>query len=112
LEKGVNLNQTESEENGLLNINVTIYDRQYKLKVRPEEEESVRNAAKRISEKVKELQEQFAGKDKQDFLAMAALLIATEIKEPEQKQIPVVEQINISTELDQLNQQILKAINF
>lgn len=96
----------------MLNINVTIYDRPYKLKVRPEEEESVRNAAKKISEKVKELQEQFVGKDKQDFLAMAALLIATEIKEPEQIQTPVVGETNISAELDQLNQQILKAISF
>lgn len=111
MEKGVNLNQTDSEDNGLLNINVTIYDRPYKLKVRPEEEESVRNAAKKISEKVKELQEQFVGKDKQDFLAMAALLIATEIKEPV-KNTPVVEETNISDELGQLNQQILKALNF
>ncbi|HET8963627.1 MAG TPA: cell division protein ZapA [Chitinophagales bacterium] len=67
-----------SENNTLININVQICDRPYRLKVKPTEEEVVRKAAKNISDKVKELQEQFAGKDKQDYLAMCALTLSVE----------------------------------
>jgi len=67
-----------SENNTLININVQICDRPYRLKVKPAEEEVVRKAAKNISEKVKELQEQYAGKDKQDYLAMCALTLSVE----------------------------------
>lgn len=61
-----------------LNINVTIADRPYRLKLKPSEEEAVRQAAKIVNEKVKEFQQMYAGKDKQDFLAMSALMFAVE----------------------------------
>lgn len=67
-----------NEDNNLININVQICDRPYRLKVKPEEEEVVRKAAKNISDRVKELQEQYAGKDKQDYLAMCALTLSVE----------------------------------
>jgi len=86
-----------------------ICDRPYRLKVKPEEEETVRNAARQISEKVRELQEQLTGKDKQDFLAMAALLIAAEKAPPEHTN--AVEYPQILVEIEQLNNQIQKAIN-
>jgi cell division protein ZapA len=57
---------------------LTIADRPYPLKVKPEEEEMVKNAAKQINQKVKELQDLYAAKDKQDFLAMSALTYAVE----------------------------------
>ena len=62
----------------LININVTICDRPYRLKVKPEEEENVRKAAKQINDRIKELQQQYAAKDKQDYLAMVALMNSTE----------------------------------
>jgi cell division protein ZapA (FtsZ GTPase activity inhibitor) len=65
-----------SKEQEVFHINVIICDRPYRLKIQPSEEESVRKAAKQISDKVKELQTQFAGKDKQDYLAMYALTLA------------------------------------
>ena len=46
----------DTEESKLLNIHVTICDRPYRLKVKPEEEETVRKAARIIAEKIKELQ--------------------------------------------------------
>ena len=52
----------------LININVTICDRPYRLKIKPEEEENVRKAAKQLNDKVKDLQQQYAAKDKQDYL--------------------------------------------
>ncbi len=63
----------------LININLIIADRSYPLKVRPEEEEVVRKAAKRLNEKVKEFQQQYSAKDKQDYLAMCALMNEVEV---------------------------------
>lgn len=56
-----------------LNISVLIAGRPYKLKVTPEEEVYVRQAAKELNDKVQQYQSQFTSKDKQDFLAMIAL---------------------------------------
>lgn len=62
----------------LININLIIADRPYPLKVKPEEEEMVKNAAKQINQKVNDLKDVYAAKDKQDFLAMSALTYAVE----------------------------------
>lgn len=63
----------------LININLQIAGRSYPLKIKPEEEETVRLAAKRLNDKVQQLQEQYAAKDKQDYLAMCALMNEVEI---------------------------------
>ena len=63
----------------LININLLIAGRSYPLKIKPEEEEIVRRAAKRVNEKVQEFQEQYAAKDKQDYLAMCALMSVVEV---------------------------------
>ncbi len=61
-----------------ININLIIADRPYPLKVKPEEEEMVKNAAQQINQKVNELKNLYTAKDKQDFLAMSALTFAVE----------------------------------
>lgn len=62
----------------MININVIIADRPYRLKIKPAEEENVRKAAKLINEKVKDFQNVYEAKDKQDYLAMAALMYAVD----------------------------------
>ena len=62
----------------MININVTIADRPYRLKIDALEEAMVREAAKRINQKVKEFQQAFTTKDKQDYLAMIAILNTVE----------------------------------
>lgn len=62
------------DKSDLVNINVIVADRPYPIRVRPDEEPSVRRAAKEINEKVKEFQQVYAAKDKQDYLAMSALM--------------------------------------
>ena len=57
----------------MININVVIADRPYRLKIKALEEQQVRDAAKQINKKVKEFQQVFNTKDKQDYLAMIAL---------------------------------------
>jgi cell division protein ZapA len=84
LESILDPNERPPQEHGmepssdLININVNICDRPYRLKVKPAEEEYVRHAAKVINEKVKDLQSQYTAKDKQDYLAMSALMFMVE----------------------------------
>ena len=55
-----------------LSIKIKIGDREYPMKVKPEEEQRVRHASKRINEKLKAYREQFGIDDKEDLLAMVA----------------------------------------
>ena len=63
----------------LININIIIADRPYPLKIKPAEEEKVRQAAREINDKIRQFQNQYAAKDKQDYLAMCALMYAVDI---------------------------------
>lgn len=62
----------------LIPINIVIADRNYRLKVEPDEEELTRKTAKLINDKIFEYKESFAGKDMQDYVSMALLWFATE----------------------------------
>ena len=55
-----------------LSIKIKIADREYPMKVKPDDEEKVRNAGKLISERLRSYREQFGIDDKQDLLAMVA----------------------------------------
>jgi cell division protein ZapA len=60
-------------------IKVQIAQRHYPIKIRREDEERVRKAAKLINDRIKEYESQYAVKDKSDLLAMCALQITTEL---------------------------------
>ena len=70
---------------GEISIKITISDRIYPLKVNMEEEEIVRRAAKIINERIKDYQENYAVRDKQDLLSMAVLHYATAVLKTEHK---------------------------
>ena len=55
-----------------LSVKIKISDREYPMKVSPEEEERIRKAGKLINEKIKVYREKFGIDDKQDLLAMVA----------------------------------------
>lgn len=74
-----------NEPADIININVIIADRPYPLKIKKAEEEDVRNAAREINEKVKQFQQVYAAKDKQDYLAMSALMYAVQNIENQRK---------------------------
>jgi len=87
----------------LLNISVSIADRPYRLKVNKDEEAQVRHAAKVLNDKITEFQNSYHASDKQDYLAMAALLYTTdflklkgETRELSTKEVELIEQINHS----------------
>lgn len=59
-------------------IKVNILNRPYPLLVKADEEESVRNAARLINEKVKVYKERFSVKDDLDLVIMCCLELATD----------------------------------
>ena len=62
-----------------LKIKVTIADRVYPLTIRDErEEEGIRQAVKYINEMVKQFEQNYEVRDKQDVLAMCALQFASQ----------------------------------
>lgn len=76
-----------------LSIKVNIADRFYPLKVTPEQEVLVRQAAKLINDKLKVLQQQFDVKDKQDMLSMTILELATQLLTQQQQAAADSEQV-------------------
>ncbi len=64
--------------NELIAATITIADRSYRIKLNPEDEETVRNTVRIVNEKIIEFKTQFAGKDMQDYIAMVMIWLATE----------------------------------
>ncbi len=56
----------------LLSVKIKIADREYPMKVKPEEEQRVRAAGKFINDQLKMYQSKFGIDDKEDLLAMVA----------------------------------------
>src|SRR4051812_40595840 len=62
----------------LNSVKISIGNRTYPIRISKEEEEKVQKAAEAINKKLKELEDSYAVKDKQDLLAMCVLQFATE----------------------------------
>ena len=63
-----------------IKIKLTVADRVYPLTILAGQEQSLRNSAKIIDEMSKQLQENYAVRDKQDVLAMCALQYAAQLE--------------------------------
>ena len=70
---------------GEISIKINIADRVYPLKVNMEEEEIIRREAKLINDRIKEFQDNYAVRDKQDLLSMCVLHYATATLKAEKK---------------------------
>jgi cell division protein ZapA len=76
-----------------VSLRILIAGRTYPLTVKKEDEQAVIDAAKMINDKVKEFEQSYSVRDKQDLLAMSALnLMAT------------LQAAKKTPELDELNQ--------
>ena len=60
-----------------LKIKLSIADRVYPMTTLPEDEEGLRIAAKKINQLIKQFEQNYAVRDKQDVLAMCALQFAS-----------------------------------
>ena len=63
-----------------IKIKLTVADRVYTLTISPDQEASLRVSAKKIDEMTKQLEENYAVRDKQDVLAMCALQYAAQLE--------------------------------
>ena len=87
----------------LIPATITIADRSYRIKLDAKDEEVVRKTVKTINDKIIESKTMFAGKDMQDYVAMALVWYATE-----QNSSPAadVEKDNISDKLNLLEKML------
>jgi cell division protein ZapA len=67
-----------------LKIKLSIANRVYPLTIKPNQEEGLRLAAQKIDETIKQFEQSYSVRDKQDVLAMCALQFASQ---SEQKKI-------------------------
>ena len=64
-----------------LKIKISIADRVYPLTVNMSQEEAMRSASKKIDVMIKQFEENYAIRDKQDVLAMCALQFASQLEQ-------------------------------
>ena len=89
----------------MLSIKVQIAERFYPLKIKRQDEEKIRKAARLINDKVLQYKQRYTDKDTQDFMAMAALQFVISLIDCEQQQnvVSLEEELGIlSSELDEL----------
>ncbi|MCM4161185.1 cell division protein ZapA [Antarcticibacterium flavum] len=91
-----------------LKIKLSIADRVYPLTIKSHQEEGLRKAAKKIEAMIKQFEQSYAVRDKQDVLAMCALQFAAQT---EQKSIDNQSEVELAEEklrsLNELLQQHL-----
>ena len=78
-----------------LKIKLSIANRVYPLTIDPKQEEGLRKAAQKIDAMIKQFEQSYSVRDKQDVLAMCALQFASH---SEQK---VIDTVNMSEEVEQ-----------
>ncbi|TJY34052.1 cell division protein ZapA [Pontimicrobium aquaticum] len=78
-----------------LKIKLSIANRVYPLTIEPSQEEGLRKAAQKIEAMIKQFEQSYSVRDKQDVLAMCALQFASQV---EQK---TIDKENLSEEVEQ-----------
>jgi cell division protein ZapA len=95
--------------NEKLKIKLSIADRVYPLTVEPSQEEGLRSASKKIDTMIKQFEENYAVRDKQDVLAMCALQFASQL---EQKKIDSsVDNVETNERLNKINDLLVKYLD-
>ena len=77
-----------------LKIKLSIANRVYPLTINPKQEEGLRKAAQKIDAMIKQFEQSYSVRDKQDVLAMCALQFASQV---EQK---VIDKEHLSEEVE------------
>lgn len=80
-------------EKDLLNIKLMVADRLYPLSIDPSEEESFRLAAKKINEMIQTFERHYDLRDKQDAIAMCAIVLARQASQEKLNEDDKQEQI-------------------
>jgi cell division protein ZapA len=92
-----------------LKIKISIADRIYPLTVDANQEEGLRSASKKIDIMIKQFEQDYAVRDKQDVLAMCALQFASQV---EQKQLnKIMLEDTTKQKLEKLNDLLSKYLD-
>ncbi len=83
---------------GELSIKIRIADKEYPMKIDPEDEERIRLAGKMLNERLIKYKDQFGLEDKQDLLAIVAFDCFVEILQKENNLSSIEE--NITAKID------------
>ncbi|MBT8265773.1 MAG: cell division protein ZapA [Bacteroidia bacterium] len=78
-----------------LKIKLSIANRVYPLTIEPSQEEGLRKAAQKIDTMIKQFEQSYSVRDKQDVLAMCALQFASQTEQN------VIDKDNMNEEVDQ-----------
>jgi cell division protein ZapA len=93
--------------NEMIPVNITIADRNYRVRIAPKDEEAVRKTAALINTKMLEFKSLYAGKDMQDYISMVLLWFTTEQQSSGQN---LYELENLQNQIDSLTSSVEKAI--
>ena len=89
--------------NEKLKIKLSIADRLYPLTVDMSQEEGLRSASKKIDVMIKQFEENYAVRDKQDVLAMCALQFASQLEQKSgEKSIDATDSIDKLSKINNL----------
>jgi cell division protein ZapA len=77
-----------------VSLKIVIAGRTYPLSVKQEDEKIVLEAARMINEKVKEFEQNYSVRDKQDLLAMSALNLIATIQNTPKKEPELENELN------------------
>ena len=99
-------NVIDTPEN-LIPVNILIADRNYRVKISPQDEESVRKTAALINQKMIEFKGMYAGSDMQDYISMVLLWFTTEQQQNGQK---LYEMESIQAQIDGMSAAIDKVL--
>lgn len=72
----------------LIPVNLVVADRTYRLRIRADEEQAIRQKMKEVNEKIVEFKTSFAGKDLQDYISMSLIWYATQSATAPAEEIP------------------------
>jgi cell division protein ZapA (FtsZ GTPase activity inhibitor) len=80
----------------MMPINIVIGDRNYRIRIDPKDEETVRKTLKTVNEKILEFKTNFAGQDMQDYVAMVLVWFATQLNNGnnEWQEEAIIKQLN------------------
>lgn len=81
-----------------LKIKISIADRIYPLTVDTSQEEGLRSASKKIDAMIKQFEQNYAVRDKQDVLAMCALQFAAQVEQRQLDKSTVEESTKLKLE--------------
>ena len=102
------MSETPNTENEMMPVNITIADRNYRVRIAPKDEEAVRKTAALINQKMVEFKYLYAGKDMQDYISMVLLWFTTEQQKTGQN---LYELENAQNQIETLTTWVEKALS-